>query len=117
MYKVQIHALVDNVVNKKAVVMSYDRYSIAGSIYRSDIEKFREVITCVIFRTSSFSLESMLRWLMDRDFLCNDFREVGGYYEFNQLCKKNFNEFQYRKIDGEPIILELGISARKLKDL
>ena len=86
-----------------------------------ELKGIRQKITAVIFRKDEYSFESIIRWLMDRGFSFEDFREEGKYYFICQTSRAEFDSFIYKKIKGYNIAIEVGSEGKgdisDLKDL
>ena len=70
----------------------------------------KDRVTSVIFKKDEYTIEGIIRWLMDRKFLYDSFKETKKYYVFLQPNPQGYTSFEYRIIKGEYIGVELGVS-------
>ena len=89
-----------------------------------ELEESRERVTSIIFKKDEYTIEGIIRWLIDRSFSYEHFDETEKYFVFKQPKPQNYTVFEYRIIDGQNIGIELGVSEgneepekRSLEDL
>ena len=89
-----------------------------------ELKECRERVTAVIFKKDEYTIEGIIRWLLDRSFSYERFDETEKYFVFKQPNSMNYNGFEYRIIEDQNIGIELGVSnenaeaeSRRLEDL
>ena len=65
-------------------------------------------VTAVLFKKESYMFEGILRWLMDRGFVCENFEETESCYVFKQPAGEKFRSYSYHLVDGRDIAVEVG---------
>ena len=77
----------------------------------SELKKSRNRVTSIIFLKKSFNMESIIRWLFDRGFSCDNFVETKRFYVFYQENRLTFEKYNYEALIGEEIAIELGAES------
>lgn len=75
-----------------------------------ELKDNRDRITSVIFKKNEYTIEGIIRWLMDRNFYWDRFTETEKYYVFEQPNHSNYKCFEYKVIEGQNVGVELGVS-------
>ena len=73
-----------------------------------ELKKINTKVTAILFIKEEYSIEGIIRWLMDRGFGFENFEETEKFYVFNQSCRTDFSFYEYNKIEGCNIIVEIG---------
>jgi len=76
----------------------------------AELKESRNRVTSVIFKKDEYSFEGIIRWLLDRKFIYDNFTETEKYYVFKQPNPSGYTCFEYRIIEGQNIGIELGVS-------
>lgn len=80
------------------------------SLNLNELRKIRSMVTAVRFLKKSFNIESVLRWLIDRNYSYSNFHENSEWFVFMQHEREHFNTFEVRVLEGEDIEIELGVN-------
>ena len=78
------------------------------SIDLIQLRELRNKVTAVIFLKDSFNLEAIIRWMLDRKFASDNFKETKKLYVFNQQNDTEYLSHEYKVIEGTHIAVELG---------
>ena len=76
----------------------------------AELNENKDKVTSVIFKKDEYTIEGIIRWLIDRNFLYDNFTETKKYYVFGQPNPLGYTSFEYRIIKGQNIGVELGVS-------
>ena len=75
-----------------------------------ELKSIKDRVTSVIFKKDEYTIEGVIRWMLDRKFSYDNFSETNKYYVFKQPNPLNYSDFEYREIEGHNIAIELGVS-------
>lgn len=89
---------------------SYDYTETKILIGLHELNELKQSITAIVFRKDEYTMESIIRWIMDRGFSFDNFLETEKYYFIKQPPDKDFDSYNYEKIRGDNIAVELGIN-------
>ena len=78
-----------------------------------ELKDNKDRVTSVIFKKDEYTLEGIIRWLLDRNFNFDKFSETEKYYVFEQPNPSSYTGFEYKIIEGQNIGVELGVSKEK----
>ena len=73
-----------------------------------ELKERKTKVTAVIFRKDEYTIEGIIRWLIDRVFACENSEETEKYFVSNQSGKNDFNTYEYMKIGNRNIAVEVG---------
>ena len=74
----------------------------------SELKKINTKVTAIFFLKEEYTFEGIIRWLIDRGFSFENFDEREEYYAIYQSCKAEFGYYEYEKLAGSNIIVEIG---------
>jgi len=80
-----------------------------------ELKNIKTKVTAVIFRKEEYTIEGMIRWLIDRGFACENFEETDKCFVFNQSCKNDFKSYEYKNIENCNIAVEVGSESEGIK--
>jgi len=74
----------------------------------SELRKINIKVTAILFPKEGYTFEGIIRWVQDRGFRFEDFDETEIFYSINQPCKTEYDYYEYEKLAGSNIIVEIG---------
>jgi len=77
-----------------------------------ELKEMKTKVTAVIFRKDEYTIDGIIRWLIDRVFACENSEETEKYFVSNQSGKNDFNTYEYMKIGNRNIIVDVGSDVR-----
>ena len=80
-----------------------------------ELKKDKERITSIIFKKDEYTIEGIIRWLIDRNFSYDRFSETEKYFVFIQPNPLGYTGFEYRIVEGQNVGVEIGVSKGKIE--
>ncbi|NIP31354.1 MAG: hypothetical protein GTO02_17095 [Candidatus Dadabacteria bacterium] len=74
----------------------------------SELDNIKSSVTAILFSKSNFNIEAIIRWLIDRKLLFENYTESENFYIVEQPQKIKFKYYEYRVIDKNSIYAEIG---------
>jgi len=76
-----------------------------------ELKEMKTKVTAVIFRKDEYTIEGIIRWLIDSGFACENCEKPRNIF-FYQSGNNDFNTYEYMKIGNRNIIVDVGSDVR-----
>ena len=80
-------------------------------IEAGEILKNRDRVKALFFKKDAYTIEGIIRWMIDRKFNYDNFRETDSFYIFRQAGCGDYEQSIYETIENYNIGVEFGVDT------